>query len=116
MLYTDQQLIDTIAENLNAYQDILIERVRLGRTQDQEIEPTLLLSFSELKQLTGRSRGRQAFFETIVDGLIKQGLEAVYIDGEGISVTKRAERLEIEFDSLKKLLKNVNLTKSKRAA
>ncbi len=116
MRYTDKQLIAAIADNLNAYQDILIEHAKAGRANDQEIEPTLLLSLDELKTLTGRSRCRQAFIDAIVEGLTEEGLDAVFIEGEGISITKRAERLAVEFDSLNGLLKMVRRVERRQAA
>jgi len=116
MRYTDKQLIAAIADNLSAYQEVLVEHANSGNTYDQEIEPTLRLTLDQLKKLTGRSRCRQAFIDAIIDGLFDAGLEAHYIDGEGISITKRAERLEVEFDSLNDLLQTVKKVEHKKAA
>jgi len=98
-VYSDNVLIDLIAEKLSQYQEILISRVASGRTQDQSIEPTMILSIDELKTLTGRRRGRQAFIEAFIEGLEEKGLSVERLKHNRFAVTKPADNLPTEFDS-----------------
>ena len=98
-VYSDNVLIDLIAEKLTQYQEILIAQVASGRTQDQSIEPTMILSVDELKTLTGRRRGRQTFIEAFIEGLEEKGLSVERLKHNRFAVTKPADNLPTEFDS-----------------
>lgn len=99
---SDAGLASKISQMMTAYQEILIKKKQSGRTEDQSIVPTVTITFEELRKLTNRTRIRTAFIEKLTGLLEDDGME-VELEHEALIVTKPAEDLEIEFDSLKQL-------------
>lgn len=98
-MYSDTALIDLIIQSLTDYQERLIKRVATGRTQDQDIEPTLVLDIEELKALTGRKRGRQAFIEAFIEELESNDLTVERLKHNRFAITKPADNLPTYFES-----------------
>lgn len=98
-MYSDTALINLVVQSLTDYQERLIEQVATGCTQDQSIEPTLVLDIEELKTLTGRKRGRRGFIEAFIEELEEKGLSVERLKHNRFAVTKPADNLPTEFDS-----------------
>ncbi len=106
MRYTDTQLVEVVSSNLTSYQEILIENAASGRAEEQDIIPSLTLTFAEIRKLTHRTRIRNALITKLIGWLEDEGLEVEWED-EQLVITKPAEDLDTEFDSLKDLIKAV---------
>lgn len=106
MRYTDTQLVQVVSSSLTSYQEILIENAASGRAEDQDIVPSLTLTFAEIRKLTQRSRIRNALITKLIGWFEDEGLEVEWED-EQLVITKPADDLNTEFDSLKDLIRAV---------
>lgn len=105
---TDNQLVETISTNLTKVQDRAIKLVQQGRSNSQSLEPTISLTHAQIKKLTGRSRIRSGFVSNFIELLQNEWLEVRWSEeGEVIHITKPAECVETQFESLSDLVKEV---------
>ena len=97
-------LVARISEALTELQTHLIERKQSGRTEDQCVVATVHIDHEELRKLTGRQRIKSAFIDALISRLEDEGLVVDYSDiSETLSITRNAEDLEGEYDSLREL-------------
>lgn len=102
--YDTEELATVINSALESYQEKLIERKEF--IEEQDIEPSLNLTISELKRLTGRQRGRKAFIETFIQFLRDFDLR-VELEDEVLKITKPVPVMKTDFIRLSTLIEAV---------
>lgn len=101
---SDNDFAQIIINALTEMQERLIERRASGRCEDQSIIPTVNITDKEMRKLSGRTRIKSAFITNLTWLLEDGGLEVDYDHDTGtMSVTKPAEDIDVDFDSLRDL-------------
>lgn len=104
---SDTQLVNDIAQNLTAYQDILVKRKISGRTEDQSIIPSVTLSYQEMRKKTHRRKIYTSFLVKI-QGLFEDwGMEVEHVHN-ALIITKPADDLDTEFENSNDLARVVD--------
>lgn len=98
----EMQFAKTVNQYLQELQDRLITLRASGESEDQCITPTLLISFDELKEETGRVRLKSAVIDNFSRKLRRYGCEVEILE-VGIEITKPAKNIPTHNDSFKGL-------------
>lgn len=94
---SDAQFAEAIYTNLASYQDILIRQRDQGRAPDQCVVPTISICYDQLRSLTGRTKIKQAFVESLVGHLESWGLD-VEQEHNSLTITKPQDILPTDFE------------------
>lgn len=98
-----------VNEKLQQLQDKLFELRASGRTEDQSVSPSLIISFEEIKELTGRKRLKGAVIENFTRKLRRYGNEVSILKDLGaIEIVKPAKDLKSHNDSYKDLCRQLS--------
>lgn len=101
---TDSALAAKIAATLTKLQEHLIALRQSGRTECQSIVPSVDISHTELRRLTGRIKIKTAFITNLIGLLEDEGLEVDYDAAvEILTITKPAEDIGVEYPSFRDL-------------